>query len=257
MRARAKALYEKAVAGKPDVKARLTGPAEMDLQALQGHGDKLETIGHMVGVNHRREIADNIDAWSLGELLIYGLKGTAAYADHARILGKESDRVYAFIHEAMAAMADLPNQSTETLLGLALRCGEINFEVMEILDAGSTGRYGNPTPTEVRTTPVKGKCIAVSGHDLRDLEEVLKRTAGKGINVYTYVSLWGSGEAVARDRERVVCVSSDRRTKGFNSFIFSSSPNPLPSFLLSQQPRRAPPRPRLSQAPGHIPSPRC
>lgn len=187
MRDRAKALYEKAVAGKPEANTRLTGPAEMDLRALQGHAGKLETIGHMVGVNHRKEIAGNIDSWSLGELLIYGLKGTAAYADHARILGKESDHVYAFIHEAMAALADLPNQSTEKLLGMALRCGEINLEVMELLDAGSTGRYGHPSPSEVRTTPVKGKCIAVSGHDLRDLEEVLKRTAGKGINVYTYV----------------------------------------------------------------------
>eukprot|EP00624_Nannochloropsis_granulata_P001023 evm.model.NODE_14657_length_24266_cov_18.389475.5 len=189
MRDRAKALYEQAVMGKPEANTRLEGPAAMDLQALQGHADKLETIGHMVGVNHRKDIAASIDAWSLGELLIYGLKGTAAYADHARILGKESDHVYSFIHEAMAALADLPNQTTENLLSMALRCGEINLEVMELLDAGSTGRYGHPTPSEVRTTPVKGKCIAVSGHDLRDLEEVLKRTAGKGINVYTHGEL--------------------------------------------------------------------
>ncbi|TFJ84678.1 hypothetical protein NSK_004142 [Nannochloropsis salina CCMP1776] len=188
-RDRAKSLYEKAVAGKQIESAHLSGPAEMDLSALQGQAGKLETIGHMVGVNHRKELAPNPDAWSLGELLLYGLKGTAAYADHARILGKESEAVYAFIHEAMAALANLPSQSTEGLLKLALRCGETNLEVMELLDAGSTGRYGHPRPTEVRTTPVKGKCIAVSGHDLRDLEEILKRTAGRGINVYTHGEL--------------------------------------------------------------------
>ena len=183
MRARAKALYEKAQKNPTP----LTGPAAMDLHALQGNALKLENIGHMVGVNHRKELAANPDVWSVGELLLYGLKGTAAYADHARILGKESDKVYAFIHEAMAALADLPNQTVDSLFGLAMRCGETNLEVMELLDAGSTGRYGHPRPTEVRVTPVKGKCIAVSGHDLRDLEEVLKRTEGKGINVYTYV----------------------------------------------------------------------
>jgi hydroxylamine reductase (hybrid-cluster protein) len=240
MRDRAKALYEKAVAGKPEANTRLTGPAEMDLRALQGHVDKLETIGHMVGVNHRKEIAGNIDSWSLGELLIYGLKGTAAYADHARILGKESDHVYAFIHEAMAALADLPNQSTEKLLGMALRCGEINLEVMELLDAGSTGRYGHPSPSEVRTTPVKGKCIAVSGHDLRDLEEVLKRTAGKGINVYTYVChlLLGKGGV--------------RRTMNMSSSLIYQC---FPNFLSSQQPWRASSRFWLPQAPGDVPSP--
>lgn len=202
-RDRAKSLYEKAVAGKQIESARLSGPAEMDLSALQGQAGKLETIGHMVGVNHRKELAPNPDAWSLGELLLYGLKGTAAYADHARILGKESEAVYAFIHEAMATLANLPSQSTEGLLKLALRCGETNLEVMELLDAGSTGRYGHPRPTEVRTTPVKGKCIAVSGHDLRDLEEMLKRTAGRGINVYTCVRGGGTrSRNIWREKER-------------------------------------------------------
>jgi hydroxylamine reductase len=75
------------------------------------------------------------------------------------------------------------------LLGAALKVGELNLKVMELLDKGATEKYGHPVPTPVRTTAVAGKCIAVSGHDLRDLEEVLKQTEGKGINVYTHGEL--------------------------------------------------------------------
>ena len=74
----------------------------------------------------------------------------------------------------------------DALLGLALKCGEVNLKVMEMLDAGNTGTYGHPTPTPVRVEPLKGKAIVVSGHDLKDLDELLKQTEGKGINVYTH-----------------------------------------------------------------------
>ncbi|MFH1138294.1 MAG: hydroxylamine reductase [Pseudomonadota bacterium] len=122
---------------------------------------------------------------SLRETLIYGLKGVAAYADHAAILGQEDDKVYAFLHEALAATlrTDL---SLNDWVGLVLKCGEINLRAMELLDAGNTGVYGHPVPTSVPLGPKKGKAVLVSGHDLRDLELLLKQTEGKGINIYTH-----------------------------------------------------------------------
>jgi hydroxylamine reductase len=125
------------------------------------------------------------DITGLQELLTYGLKGAAAYADHAMILGQEDDEVYAFFHEALDFLCK-DNPSVEELLAMILRCGEVNLMVMGLLDAANTGAYGNPVPTPVRIEPRKGKAILVSGHDLKDLEELLKQTAGKGINVYTH-----------------------------------------------------------------------
>ncbi|MFH0952837.1 MAG: hydroxylamine reductase [Verrucomicrobiota bacterium] len=125
------------------------------------------------------------DVTGLQELLLYGLKGTAAYADHAMVLGVEDDSVYAFFHEALDVLTR-PNPTAEELLALSLRCGEVNLKVMGMLDRANTGAYGNPKPTKVRITPVKGKAILVSGHDLRDLAELLQQTEGTGINVYTH-----------------------------------------------------------------------
>ena len=115
----------------------------------------------------------------------YGLKGTAAYAAHAHELGKESDEVYAFIHKALAQLAQ-GEATVDNLLGLALGTGGANLKALEILDAGHTDRYGAPVPTPVNHSQVEGKCILVSGHDMRDLEAILEQTAGKGINVYTH-----------------------------------------------------------------------
>jgi len=125
------------------------------------------------------------DILSLKEILLYGLKGVAAYTDHARILGQEDDAVYAFIQEGLAAILrdDIP---LNDWIGLVLKCGEINLRAMELLDAANTGAYGHPEPTPVPLGAKKGKAILVSGHDLKDLEEILKQTAGKGINVYTH-----------------------------------------------------------------------
>jgi hydroxylamine reductase len=129
--------------------------------------------------------AADADAQALRELLIYGLKGVAAYADHAWILGQKDESVYAFIHEAFAATLN-PSLGVNDYLGLVLRCGETNLKAMELLDAGNTGSYGHPVPTKVPLGQKKGKAILVSGHDLKDLEEILKQSAGKGINVYTH-----------------------------------------------------------------------
>lgn len=125
------------------------------------------------------------DITALQELLTYGLKGTAAYADHAMILGREDNEVYAFFHEALDFLTK-EDPTVDELLGMNLRCGEVNLKVMGLLDDANTGAYGNPVPTQVRTEPVKGKAILVSGHDLKDLEELLKQTEGKEINVYTH-----------------------------------------------------------------------
>jgi len=129
--------------------------------------------------------AHGADITGLENLLIYGLKGVAAYADHAMILGKEDDDVYAFFHEALDFLAK-KDPSVDKLLGMCLKCGEVNLKVMELLDSANTGAYGNPVPTSVRTEPVKGKAILVSGHDLKDLDALLKQTEGKGINIYTH-----------------------------------------------------------------------
>ncbi len=127
----------------------------------------------------------NPDIQSLQDILLFGLRGVSAYADHAQILGQEDDAVYAFIHEAMASIAG-KSLSLGEWIGLVLKCGEINLRTMELLDRGNTGTYGHPAPTKVPLGHKKGKAIVVSGHDLKDLEEILKQTEGKGIYVYTH-----------------------------------------------------------------------
>ena len=125
------------------------------------------------------------DIKSLKLTLLFGLKGLAAYADHARIMGQEDDAVYAFIHEALAALIT-DGLSADDCVAAAMKCGEINLRAMELLDAGNTGTYGHPVPTSVPLGTKKGKAILVSGHDLKDLGLLLKQTEGKGINVYTH-----------------------------------------------------------------------
>jgi hydroxylamine reductase len=125
------------------------------------------------------------DILSLQHILIFGIKGVAAYADHAQILGQKDEKVYAFIHEGLAATLR-KDLSLNDWVGLVLKCGEINLRAMELLDAGNTGTYGHPVPTKVPLGAKKGKAILVSGHDLKDLEGLLKQTEGKGIYIYTH-----------------------------------------------------------------------
>ena len=129
--------------------------------------------------------AADADILSLKHTLLYGLKGLAAYADHAQILGQEDDSVYAFHHEALSALLD-GTLDLGAMLGLVMKCGQVNLRAMELLDAANTGAYGHPTPVSVPLFAKKGKAILVSGHDLKDLDELLKQTEGKGINVYTH-----------------------------------------------------------------------
>ena len=164
-----------AAGGKTDFAGPAAFVPEQGLDALVAQGEK-------VGIKSDPNV--NPDILSLRELLAYGIKGVAAYADHAAILGQKDDAVFEFIQEGLAAT--LEDKSVDELVGLALKCGEINLRAMELLDAGNTGAYGHPVPTKVPLYPKKGKAILVSGHDLKDLEEILKQTEGKGVNVYTH-----------------------------------------------------------------------
>lgn len=178
---KAKRLYEDACRQAGKEPEALSGPAAWkpapDLDGLVNQGEE-------VSIAKRKESLGE-DIAGLQELVTYGLKGTAAYADHAQILGQEDDTVYAFFHEALDFLTRA-NPTVDELLTMALRVGEVNLRTMELLDAANTGAYGHPVPTAVRVTPVKGKAILISGHDLKDLEELLKQTEGKGINVYTH-----------------------------------------------------------------------
>ena len=130
-----------------------------------------------------KEIGDDIVA--LEDLILFGLKGMAAYIDHAQILGVEDENVYAFVHEILSFLSE-ENHDIEELFQTALRVGEVNIRVMELLDQANTSAYGHPQPTKVRVTPVKGNAILVSGHDLKDLKMLLEQTEGTGINIYTH-----------------------------------------------------------------------
>lgn len=131
--------------------------------------------------------SDNLpeDLLSLREMLIYGLKGLAAYAHHAKVLGYEDEQINNFAQKALAAAAD-PDKSAEELLNLLMELGQINFRCMELLDEANTGTYGNPGPKEVFSGKKKGPFIIVSGHDLKDLRDLLEQTEGKGINIFTH-----------------------------------------------------------------------
>ena len=125
------------------------------------------------------------DVRSVILILTFGLKGMAAYMDHAMIQGKSDDDVLAFFQRALAATTDNSLGLME-YVGLATECGKHNLTVMGLLNEANTGNYGHPVPTPVQLGTKEGKAILVSGHDLKMLEELLKQTEGKGINIYTH-----------------------------------------------------------------------
>ncbi len=127
---------------------------------------------------------ENEDVRSLRELLTYGLKGIAAYTDHAAMLGKENDEIYAFLFKGLAGAAK--ETDPDTLTALVLECGEIAVKAMELLDRANTETYGHPQMTKVRTGVGKRPGILISGHDLRDLQELLEQSADAGIDIYTH-----------------------------------------------------------------------
>ncbi len=128
----------------------------------------------------------NEDIQSLQDILLFGLKGIAAYAFHARELGAKSDTVDAFMHEALFKTLTNVSFDPNQYLELVLRCGAVNLKAMEILDEAHVKRFGTPEPTSVNTGTKAGPGIIVTGHDLLDLYELLKQTEGAGINIYTH-----------------------------------------------------------------------
>jgi hydroxylamine reductase len=148
-------------------------------------GDVAELVGQGVvaGVNVDPNL--NEDIRSLRELLVYGLKGLAAYTHHAFVLDYRNDELLAFMQEALAATTDA-QVGADALVGLVMRCGQMGVTAMALLDQANTSTYGHPEPTMVNIGVVPGPAILISGHDLRDLDELLQQTAGKGVNVYTH-----------------------------------------------------------------------
>ena len=181
VRDKAKDLYENACEETGDTPDALSGPAAWE---PVGNLDGLTAQGEEVSILSRRTALGE-DLSGLQELIIYGIKGTASYLDHAQILGQDDPAVYATLHEAMDYLTE-DQPVLDELVAWALKIGELNLRAMEMLDAANTDAYGHPEPTSVRVTPVAGKAILVSGHDLKDLEEILKQTQGKCINVYTH-----------------------------------------------------------------------
>ncbi|MCK4767618.1 MAG: hydroxylamine reductase, partial [Desulfobacula sp.] len=139
-------------------------------------GAKAEAVGVLA--------TENEDVRSLRELLIIGLKGIAAYADHASVLGVEKDEIFDFMFEALASTTQ--DLSVDEMVGLVLKAGEVAVTTMAALDEANTTAYGHPEITEVNLGVGSNPGILISGHDLKDMEELLKQTDGTGVDVYTH-----------------------------------------------------------------------
>ncbi|MCP4369940.1 MAG: hydroxylamine reductase [Deltaproteobacteria bacterium] len=141
-----------------------------------GFNEKGKSVGILSTVDE--------DVRSLRELLIIGLKGIAAYADHAALLGFEKEDIYDFLMEALASTTK--DLSVDNMIGLVMKAGETAVNTMALLDEANTTAYGNPEITEVNIGVGKNPGILISGHDLKDMEELLKQTEGSGVDVYTH-----------------------------------------------------------------------
>ena len=180
-RERVKSIYEAAAKEQGITPDELQGsaiwkPAEtetaLQIQAQSAAIDKdLDSVGE--------------DIVGLRAMMIYGLKGVAAYAYHAYVLGGEDDSIYAGIEKSLDFLASAPTDASALLAG-NLEVGNINLKVMEVLDDANTSNFGAQEPGEARITPIKGKAILVSGHDMKDLHELLEQTKDMGINIYTH-----------------------------------------------------------------------
>ncbi len=165
----------------PEIKEATAAAAQWKpgetIKDLVARGEKLGIKSEVFG-------PETEDTRALKELITYGLKGMAAYLHHARVLGYDDRKVYGFMHEALASLTT--QQSVDDLVSLALKVGEVNLKVMEILDQAHNETFGSPEPSPVFLGAKKGPAILVSGHDLMDLYLLLKQTEGKGINIYTH-----------------------------------------------------------------------
>lgn len=156
------------------------------LALLQLQGNTIEALQQQAkdfSLKSKKEISE--DVHGLRMLCLYGLKGAAAYMEHAHVLDQADNNIHLQYHQIMSWLGTEPTD-INALLDNAMAIGQMNFGIMELLDKGETSNFGDPVPTTVNTKPVKGKCIVVSGHDLKDLYALLEQTEGKGINVYTH-----------------------------------------------------------------------
>lgn len=149
--------------------------------------EEIEEFGLTVSIPKRSLAMNHADAFCLNELATYGLKGTCAYAMHCAQLLEDGvpEEIMKPIHELWSQLDSL-QPDMDGMLQAVKRVGEVNAKVMALLDQAHADVLGSPEPCEIRTTAVEGKCILVSGHDMRDLYELLKQTEGKGVNVYTH-----------------------------------------------------------------------
>lgn len=157
------------------------------MAALQLAGDDMPALLQQAAQfalnSDKAEVGD--DVHGLRMLCLYGLKGAAAYMEHAHVLGQFDEQLYADYHAFMAWLGTRP-RDVDTLLNNAMGIGKMNFNVMAILDRGETKTYGDPQPSAVNVRPVAGKAILISGHDLKDLRMLLEQTEGQNVNVYTH-----------------------------------------------------------------------
>lgn len=182
VRGRLRASYEDAARAQGLRPEPLSGPAAFAPAAnLAGVLAQADVASLRAG-----EAGDDVAGMRM--LLLYGLKGVAAYAYHAAMLGVTRDAIFAGVARTLALLAAKPTDIGQ-MLEESLELGRLNFLALEALDAANTGAFGAPTPANVRITPVLGKAILVSGHDLHDLEAILEATKGTGVNVYTHGEL--------------------------------------------------------------------
>ena len=174
-------LIEKALVVRDALKAEVGGEEAHDAANWTGVGkevfaEKAKSVGVLA--------TENEDVRSLRELIIYGLKGLAAYTEHAAILGTEDEALYAFAMEALAATTK--DLSVDELVALTMKTGEFGVTAMAQLDGANTSAYGNPELTEVKLGVGDKPGILISGHDLKDLEMLMEQTQGTGVDVYTH-----------------------------------------------------------------------
>ena len=151
--------------------------ATFTISSIESMLEKATTIGVLS--------TENEDVRSLREMITYGLKGMAAYAEHSKNIDKEDLTINSFIYEALAATLD-DSLSVDDLVALTLRTGENGLKAMALLDEANTSRFGNPEITEVNIGVRENPAILISGHDLTDLEQLLEQTKGTGVDVYTH-----------------------------------------------------------------------
>ncbi len=177
MRKKIESLYKE---GAP-IAEKLVGPAALEVK---------DSIDAMLDLAKEISIPKREEKWgsefsALAELITYGLKGACSYLHHALIFGRRDIHAYAILCEALDFLSS--EQFTQAnLMSWVFKTGDLNYRAMELLDRSHVESYGHQRPTSVRITPVKGKAIVISGHDMKDLEDLLKQTEGRGINIYTH-----------------------------------------------------------------------